>query len=204
MIVQRPMAQAVFIVTDIECDGPSPGVNSMLAFASVAVTAEGEEKGVFEAVLEPLPDAHPDPETWAWFQTQPVALAAATKDPRSPADVMADYVDWLGGFQVGRTFTSYPLALDGPWIDHYLRRFTPYAVTAGHYAKDRLFDGSGLCLKSFAAGLLGRDPWDCNPKSFPPAWLGGHAHSHRAIDDARGYAHLLGVLMAMSKAGRRP
>jgi len=202
MIVQRPMAQAVFIVTDIECDGPSPGVNSMLSFASVAVTAEGEEKGVFEAALEPLPDARRDPETWAWFQTQREALAAATTDPQPPAQVMAAYVDWLGAFQVGRTFAAYPLAFDGPWIDHYLRRFTRYAVVEGHYAKDRLFDGSGLCLKSFAAGVTGRDPWDCNPKSFPPEWLGGHAHSHRAIDDARGYAHLLGVLTAMSRGGR--
>ena len=202
MIVQRPMGQAVFIVTDIESDGPSPGANSMLAFASVAVTADGAEAGQFEAVLEPLPDARRDPATWAWFQTQPEALAAATTNPRPPAEVMAAYVDWLGGFQVGRTFTAYPLAFDGPWIDHYLRRFTPYAVTAGHYVQDRLFDGSGLCLKSFAAGVLGRAPWDCDPKSFPPEWLGGHAHSHRAIDDARGYAHMLGVLMAMSRAAR--
>jgi hypothetical protein len=194
------MAQAVYVVTDIECDGPTPGRNSMIAFASVAVTAEGEEKGVFEAVLEPLPDAVVDPETHAWFQTHPEAWAAATKDPRPARQVMAEYVDWVGGFSVGRVFTAYPLAFDAAWIDHYLRRFTAHAVVEGHYAEGRLFDGSGLCLKSFAAAVTGREPWDCKPTAFPPDWLGNHEHTHRAIDDARGYAHLLGRLMGMSRA----
>jgi inhibitor of KinA sporulation pathway (predicted exonuclease) len=30
---------------------------------------------------------------------------------------------------------------------------------------------------------------------YPAEWLGGHDHSHRAIDDARGYAHLLTLLL---------
>ncbi|MGH6966392.1 MAG: hypothetical protein ACREE0_18055 [Phenylobacterium sp.] len=202
MITQRPMDHAVYIVTDIECDGPAPGRNSMLSFASVAVTAEGEEKGVFEAVLAALPGAEPDPETHAWFQTQPQAWAAATHNPRPPEQVMADYAAWIRTFEVGRVFTAFPLAFDGLWIDYYLRRFTPSGLVEGHYAKDRLFDGSGLCLNSFAAAVTGRDAWACKPKSFPPEWLGNHKHTHRAIDDARGYAHLLGVLMKMSKADR--
>jgi hypothetical protein len=197
---QRPMVDAVYIVTDIEADGPTPGRNSIIAFASVAVTADGEEKGVFEAVLQPLPGAEPDPDTYAWFQTQPEAWAAATLNPRPADQVMADYVAWIRGFEVGRIFTAFPIAFDGMWIDHYLKRFTPHGVVEGHYAKDRLFDGSGLCLKSFAAAVTGRAPWDCQPSSFPTAWLGHHQHTHRAIDDARGYAHLLGVLMRMSAA----
>lgn len=196
MNTQRPMADAVYIVTDIEADGPTPGRNSMIAFASVAVTAKGEEKGVFEAVLQPLAGAAPDPDTLAWFKTQPEAWAAATTDPRPPADVMADYVHWVRGFEVGRIFTAFPIAFDGVWIDFYLKRFTPYTLVAGHYVTDRLFDSAGLCLRSYAAAITGRAPWDCTPASFPPAWLGDHAHTHKAIDDARGYAHLLGVLMS--------
>jgi hypothetical protein len=198
MNTQRPMAGAVYIVTDIEADGPTPGRNSMLSFASVAVTAAGEEMGVFEAVLAPLPGAEADPDTYAWFQTQPEAWAAATLDPRPPEQVMADYVDWLGGFAVGRVFTAFPIAFDGSWIDYYLRRFTPYALVQGHYAADRLFDSAGLCLRSFAAALTGQAVWDCQPSALPPEWLGDHQHTHRAIDDARGYAHLLGVLMTLS------
>lgn len=195
MIVERPMERPVYIVTDIEADGPVPGRNSMLAFASVAVTAEGEERGVFEAVLEPLPEATADPETMAWFKTEPEAWAAATMEPRPPATVMAEFEAWVRSFDEGRIFAALPLAFDGAWIDWYLRRFTGAGLVEGHYARDRLFDGTGLCLRAFASALTGLPVWACGPKTLPREWLGAHAHTHRAIDDARGYAHLLGVLM---------
>ena len=46
-----------------------------------------------------------------------------------------------------------------------------------------------------AAGRLGWTLWDCATDRYPPEWLGDHPHSHQAIDDARGYAHLLITLM---------
>jgi ADP-ribose pyrophosphatase YjhB (NUDIX family) len=195
MGVDRPMTDPVYIVTDIEADGPTPGRNSMLSFASVAVTAAGVEKGVFDAVLEPLSDASPNPDTMAWFRTQPEALAAATADPRPAEAVMRDFEAWVRTFDQGRIFSAFPLAFDGQWIDHYLRRFTAHGLIEGPYETDRLFDGSGLCLRSLAAARTGQSVWDCRPASLPPSWLGQHEHTHRAIDDARGYAHLLGILM---------
>jgi ADP-ribose pyrophosphatase YjhB (NUDIX family) len=198
--VDRPMRDPVYIVTDIECDGPRPGQNSMISFASVAVTADGVERGVFEAVLEPLPGAAPNPDTLAWFRTQPEAWAAATADPRPAQTVMRDFEAWVRGFAQGRIFAAFPLAFDGGWIDHYLRRFTDHGLIEGPYEKDRLFDGSGLCLRTLAAARTGQPVWDCRPATLPAAWLGLHAHTHRAIDDARGYAHLLGVLLGRWKA----
>ena len=52
----------IYVVTDIEADGPTPGRNSMLSFASVAVTAGLEIADDFEAVLAPLEGAAPDPD----------------------------------------------------------------------------------------------------------------------------------------------
>jgi hypothetical protein len=52
---ESPVDPWVYVVTDIEVDGPWPGPNSLRSFASVAVTASGEERGTFEAVLAPLP-----------------------------------------------------------------------------------------------------------------------------------------------------
>ncbi len=193
--VERPMRDPVYIVTDIECDGPRPGPNSMISFASVAVTADGVEKGVFEAVLEPLPGAAPSPETLAWFKTQPEAWAAATSDPQPAQPVMRNFEAWVRGFEQGRIFAAFPLAFDGGWIDFYLRRFTDHGLVEGPYEKDRLFDGSGLCLRTLAAARTRQPIWTCRPASLPAAWLGLHEHTHRAIDDARGYAHLLGVLL---------
>lgn len=60
----------VYVVTDIESDGEVPGRNSMMAFASVAVSMNGQALGEFEAVLESLPDASPNDETMAWSRAR--------------------------------------------------------------------------------------------------------------------------------------
>ncbi|MFF5076767.1 hypothetical protein ACFY36_06930 [Actinoplanes sp. NPDC000266] len=139
----------IYVVTDIEADGPWPGPNSMRSFASVAVTGDGEELGVFETVLEPLPGSAPNPDTYAWFQTHPEAWQAATESPKPPAGEMARFASWVK-------------ALPGPCV------FTACPIT------------------------------EVAPRHLPPEWLGNIEHTHRAIDDARGYAHLLGVLLRMS------
>ena len=183
-----------YVVTDIEVDGAWPGANSMRSFASVAVNASGVEHGVFEAVLEPLPGAAPNPDTYAWFQTQPEAWAAATTDPDPIDEVMTRFVAWVRGLPGPRMFAASPIAFDGGWIDFYLRRFTRYGLVQGPYETDVLFNGPGLCLRSYAAAVTGRPVADVSPQTLPSEWFGDIAHTHRAIDDARGYAHLLGVL----------
>lgn len=194
------MAEPVYLVTDIECDGPWPGPNSMISFASVAVTAAGLEQGAFEAVLEPLPGGAPNADTLAWFRSRPEAWAAATTNPRSPNEVMTDFASWVRAFSTPRVFAASPIAFDGLWIDYYLRRFTRYGLVQGPDEADRLFDDAGLCLRSYTAAVTGRPVWECSVASLPSEWLGNIEHTHRAIDDARGYAHLLGVLMRRSGA----
>lgn len=186
--------------TLVECDGPWPGPNSMISFASVAVTATGVEQGVFEAVLEALPGAAPNADTLAWFKTQPEAWAAATTNPVDPGRVMDAFVAWVKTLAGPPVFTASPIAFDGLWIDYYLRRFTRYGLVQGPYESDQLFDGSGLCLRSYAAAVTGRPVSECSVASLPPEWLGNIEHTHRAIDDARGYAHLLSVLMRREDA----
>src|SRR3546814_4323118 len=88
---------AVYVVTDIEVNGPTPGEHSMLAFASVAVDHAGGELGSFEAVLETLPEAGEDPITIYWFRGFPAAWAAATTHPGPPSEVMQRYAAWLRG-----------------------------------------------------------------------------------------------------------
>lgn len=180
----------VYVVTDAEFDGPAPGRNSMMSFASVAV-AEGAIAATFEAVLAPLPEAEPDPGTMEWFATVPAALDAATESALPPAVVMANYVAWLRQLAGDPVFAAHPLALDGIWMDYYLLRFAGERLMEGHRGGDWLFSAPGLCIRSFAAGRLGWDLAKCSPANYPPDWLGGHKHTHRAIDDALGYAHLL-------------
>lgn len=190
-----------YVVTDIETDGPWPGANSMRSFASVAVSVDGTEHGRLEAVLEPLPGSAPSEETYAWFQGFPEAWAAATENPSPVVDVLTRYVDWLAALPAPRAFAASPLSFDALWIDYYLRRYTRYGVTQGPYEAERIFHGPGLCLRSYAAAITGRPVADCAPADLPAAWLGDIEHTHRAIDDALGYAHLLVTLHGLATGG---
>lgn len=190
----------MYVVTDIEVDGPWPGPNSMRSFASVAVTLDGTEHGRFEAVLEQLPGAAPNEKTLAWFKSIPEMWEAATADTEPVAAVMARYVSWVKSLPDERTFAASPLAFDGLWIDYYLRRFTRYGIVQGPYENDHLFDGTGLCIRSYAAAVTGRPASELSSASLPTEWFGDVPHTHRAIDDALGYANLLVTLGRQARA----
>jgi hypothetical protein len=186
----------VYVVTDVELDGPVPGRHSMLSFAAVAVTPDGHQHEEFEAVLGQLDGASPYSETMAFWKTQPDAYAAATRNPEPPGAVMKRFVDWVRGLAGDAIFAAQPLALDGPWIDFYLQSFTQECLVEGPWRPKRLFRSAPLCLMSFAAGRLGWPTWRCDVDRYPAGWLGNHDHTHRAIDDARGYARPLVTLMS--------
>src|SRR5690606_4263473 len=93
----RDLMDPVYVVTDIEVNGPTPGAHSMLAFASVALDPGGDEVDTFEAVLETLPEAGEDRITIEWFKGFPDAWAAATANPQPPQAVMERYANWVGG-----------------------------------------------------------------------------------------------------------
>lgn len=179
--------RTTYFVTDIESDGPDPARNSMLAFATVAVRLEDGIVDRFEAVLSPRPDRVQDPRTMAWWATEPEAHALATRDPRDPATVTADFVAWIERFPRPRAFAARPLLFDGRWIDEYLRTYAGQPLVAPPWDEAPLFSGAGIDIASVMAGVLGR-PWR---EALPAGWLGDVPHSHAAIDDALGYAHLL-------------
>ena len=58
--------QEIYVSTDVESDGPIPGVNSMLSFGSAAYLADKTLVSRFTANLATLPAAVADPGTMAW------------------------------------------------------------------------------------------------------------------------------------------
>lgn len=168
----------------------------MRSFASVAVSLDGTEHGQFEAVLEELPGAAPHPKTLEWFQSIPDVWTAATTNPEPVPAVMSRFVAWVKELPGPSMFAASPIAFDGGWIDYYLRRFTNYGVIQGPYEEDNLFDGPGLCIRSYAAAVTGTPVADIAPSKMPTEWFGDVEHTHRAIDDALGYANLLITLAA--------
>src|SRR4051812_22057087 len=85
----------IYVSTDVETDGPIPGVNSMLSFGSAAYTADKKLVSTFSANLKTLPGASGDPRTMEWWKSQPDAWELARRDVQDPADAMHAYIAWI-------------------------------------------------------------------------------------------------------------
>ncbi len=189
----------LFFVTDIETNGPNPDRNSMLSFATVVVNEAGHNVGEYEAVLEARHGTSPDPDTMAWWENQPFAWAAATTNPLPPGKVMSEFADWVETFDGHRIFTARPLIFDGLWIDTGHFHYTDTRGMSGPFNGRKIFHGQGLDLASFLMGVYGRTTIHKEDDALPQSLLGEHEHTHRAIDDARGYSVLLRNLLEHAK-----
>lgn len=194
-----PEGEVTYVVTDIEADGPSPLAHSMLSFASVAVSAVGDVLGEFEAVLAPRPGRGQDETTMAWWQTQPEAWAHATDNPQPPETVMPRYADWVDSLPGFKVFAAAPIVFDGLWMDHYLETFAGTRVLGGPFKSRQIFRGGGVCLYTMAGALRGAPYLGWGMSRVPAEWYGFIEHSHKAIDDARGFANVLKKLFEISQ-----
>jgi len=164
----------IYVSTDIESDGPVPGLNSMLSFGSAAYLADKTLVQTFSANLETLPGASGDPTTMAWWETQPEAWEACRKNPQPPVLVLPQYVTWLKGLPGNPVFVGYPAAFDFMFITYYLYRFageSPFAYFA-------------LDIKSYAMAVLNRDFYEVTKDTMPKHWFDDLPYTHVALDDA--------------------
>jgi hypothetical protein len=164
----------IYISTDVETDGPIPGPYSMLSIGSAAYTADKRLISTFSANLQELEGATAHPDTARWWLSQPEAWAACRLDPQPPAQVMRDYVAWLGTLPGKPVFVAYPAGFDFMFVYWYLIRFT------GHSP----FSHSALDIKSFATAQLRRDFRASTKRNMPRHWFDRLPHSHVAVDDA--------------------
>lgn len=170
------MAQEIYVSTDIEADGPIPGPNSMLSFASAAFRESGEMVSTFSANLELLEGAAPDPKTAAWWASQPEAWAACRENAEPPQAAMARYVAWVKGLPGKPVFVGYPVAYDFMFVYWYLMRFVGESP----------FSHSALDIKTAAMIALKSPYRDATKKNMPRRWFGEQPHTHVALDDAIG------------------
>lgn len=168
------MINEIYVSTDVETDGPIPGINSMLSFGSAAYLADKTLVGTFTANLETLPGAQADPKTTAWWQTQPEAWAVCRENTKAPENVMPQYVTWIKALRGKPVFVSYPGAFDFMFIYWYLIRF----------AGESPFSHSALDIKSYAMAMLKRGYRESVKRNMPRQWFDPAPHTHRALDDA--------------------
>jgi len=164
----------IYLSTDVETDGPIPGPHSMLSFASAAYTADKTLVATFSANLETLEGAAPDPETAAWWATQPDAWAACRENLEAPAAAMRRYVEWVRTLAGKPVFVAYPAGFDFLFVYWYLIRF----------AGESPFSHSALDMKTYAMAVLGTGYRDSTKRNLPKHWFDPLPHTHVALDDA--------------------
>jgi DNA polymerase III epsilon subunit-like protein len=182
----------IFVVVDIEADGPSVGLHSMLSLAAVATT-EQHEVSTFYRKLLPFPEASADPVVTEWWGQHPEAWKEATTNGQSPEKVMTEFYEWVTSLKLQPIFVSNPISLDYTFVSWYLSRFAP-----GNPFKNEKNSIRTLDIKSYVAGKFGFT-FDNSRRIHWPNELTHDIpeHTHNALDDARGYAVVLRKLIAM-------
>ena len=179
----------IYVSTDVETDGPVPGRNSMLSFASAAYTAGKKLLGTFSVNLETLPDTSPHPKTAEWWLTQPKAWAACRRNPQPPEAAMREYARWLHALPGRPVFVAYPAGFDFVFIYWYLMRFVGESP----------FGFSALDIKTYAMALLKSDYEHATKRRMPRRWFDSHPHTHIALDDAIEQGTLFCNMLAESR-----
>lgn len=164
----------VYVSTDVESDGPIPGLHSMLSFGSAAFDEDGHLIATHAANLHLLDGASGDAATMDWWRENPAAWAATRQDCLSPHVAMRAYADWLTALPGRPLFVGYPAAFDFMFVQWYLVRLTG-ASPFGHAAID---------IRSYAMGAMGTGFSATAKHRLPQRWLAQSPHTHVALDDA--------------------
>lgn len=164
----------IYISTDVETDGPIPGPNSMLSFASAAYRADKKLIDDFSANLVTLEGASGDPDTMKWWATQPEAWAKHRENLEPCERAMRRYTDWLNSLSGKPVFVGYPAGFDFLFVYWYLIKFTGSSP----------FSFSALDIKTYAMAVLGTEYRESTKRNMPKAWFDKLPHTHVALDDA--------------------
>jgi DNA polymerase III alpha subunit (gram-positive type) len=176
----------IFVVVDIENDGPAVGLNSMLSLAAVATTPQ-KEIARFYRKLQPLQDAKRDPDTTSWWNKHPEAWQEVNTDAEPASKVIIDFYNWVMELGLEPIFVSNPIGLDYTFVSWYLFQFAPDNPFIGEKNDIRTLD-----IRSYVAGKF-NFTYDNSSRLKWPTWLieDMPKHTHKAIDDAAGYAFIL-------------
>lgn len=177
----------VYVVVDIENNGPTPGQYSMLALGATATT-QYEEVTTFYRTILPIEGASEHPDTMAWWRTQPEAWAQVCENADSAEIVMKDFCEWLESLGAEPIFVAHPIAVDYTFVSWYLYKF----VGINPFAENRADIILTLDLRSYISGKLGRTLNNSRRSELPESLTAGMpAHTHNALEDSQGYGVIL-------------
>ncbi len=181
--------QDIYVSTDIEADGETPGKNSMLSIGSAAYLEDKTLLSTFSINLETLPEASADPTTMQWWQGFPEAWQACRQNLVSPETAMKKYGEWLENLPGHIIFLAYPVAYDFRFIDYYLQRF---------FGKNP-FRYRAIDIRSYTMGKLNLSYKKANKDKLPVEWKDNLPHTHIALDDALEHGALFCNMLLKNK-----
>jgi DNA polymerase III epsilon subunit-like protein len=176
-----------FVSVDIEADGPIPGEHSMSAIGAVLVD---EPQHTFYRELRPIS------EKW---DPRAAAVAGLDRDKliaegTEAAVAMQDFASWLDEVCGTRrpVLVAFNASFDWMWVHWYFVKFLgrdPFGI-------------SGLDIKAYAMGALGREKWSETTKKElmrDRRLRTDLPHTHHALDDAREQAELFAKVRAITR-----
>lgn len=179
-------SKQIYVIVDIETDGPVPGLYSMLSIGAISSTSEKETSSFYRKLL-PCEGAKQDPDTMEWWSRHSDAWKEVTTDAEDPAVVMKDFCTWVDSLGATPVFVASPLVFDFGFVNWYLHNFAEANPFIDYTSTQRTLD-----LASFTAGKLSLPLSRARRSQLSPSLLSGiPEHSHKAIDDARGYGVIL-------------
>lgn len=124
-------------------------------------------------------------EWWKSTETNRLAWARCTENPRHPREVMADIAQWFDelakSFSFG-AFVCYPTIYDGSLLATYWFR---YLGKTGPFSRG---PPATYDIRSYASGVLGLPYKDCNKMAALAKYCPSSEdcpHTHTGIDDAK-------------------
>jgi hypothetical protein len=164
----------IYVSTDVESNGPIPGMYSMLSFASAAYLPDKTLVGTYAANLELLPGASEHPGTMAFWKNEAAAWEASRQDLQLPEKAMMEYVLWLKSLPGKPVFVAYPVGYDFTLVYWYLMRFVGESP----------FGHNGIDIRSYAMAMLKKGYKESGKRNMPKKWFDDIPHNHTALDDA--------------------
>ena len=187
---------SIYVVIDVEFDGPQPGLNSMISLGAVAINKNGDNFGDFEINLAPMENSVSDPVTIDWFNSEaPDALNYCKKNQVPPNEAMNQFGDWLLKLPSPRIMAAHPAPIDFAWVNYYFLEFLRDRLDKYPFHEPFFQIMPAFDIKSYAARVLQKDYADINRNNYPIELHNNKNHTHKAIDDAREYASLLVKLL---------
>lgn len=129
-----------------------------------------------------------------WFSA---SMRALPKKSISPSIAMPQFVEWLDSLSGKIQFISYPALFDGHFLYWYLMQFTNVVKRPYKY-----FDL--LCIKTYAAVVLGIPFYKVSMEKIPQEWFGEIPHDHTPLNDAVGQGYLYFNLIKVLSSRLKP